>query len=139
LDLEVPIAVWGARTLRVEPFGIESFAHSLLISDTAYGETNQGAIADLLGAEPLELNVNADQIEVLSVAGLGEYVKPRSRVVVLGDTELLQNGFGLARTIGPSGNEEARYPGNVLLTERIAAWLLELPVEEWPMPPRDFT
>ena len=139
LEYEVPVTVWGARTLRVEPFGIESYAHSLLISNTAYGETDQGVIADLAGPAPLEMNVDVDQLGTLSIAGLGENVKTHSRVAILGDTEIIQNGFGLSRTIGPSGGEEARYPGNVLFAERLAAWLLELPIEEWPTLPADFT
>jgi len=44
---------------------------------------------------------------------------------------MIQNGFGLVSS-GPT----PRYPGNRILAERLAAWLLELPVDAWPGCPR---
>jgi len=55
-------------------------------------------------------------------------------VVLLGDSELLKNGFGLMRV-----ESTPLYAGNWILAQRMAAWLLDLPFDQWPSLPQGFT
>ncbi len=132
----LPVQLWGARTLRIEPIGVDSVAVPLLYTDTAYAETNED-VFDLRGVTaPLELNLETDAVGRLNVAGLGENSAFGSRIAVVGDSELFQNGYGLALAANSS---LPLHPGNRLFAERLAAWLLELPIEDWPPLPAGFT
>jgi hypothetical protein len=131
---DLPVSVWGARTLRVEPFGINSRARPLLRTVTAYGETSRRVFAN--DPDPLELNIGVDFLGKLNLAALGENTASGSRVAILGDSELVLNGFGL------SDDPDTRLPrsvGNRIFIERLAAWLLDGRVEEWPPLPTGFT
>lgn len=132
----LPIWVWGTRHFAVEPFGIGSRGVPLLCSDSAFGETAP-AIFRTEGGNPvdrLELNIGTDFLGRLNSAVRADSTTSGSRVVLLGDSEMLKNGFGLARS-----GALARHPGNMILAERLAAWLLEIPVEQWPALPAGFT
>jgi hypothetical protein len=131
----VPIYLRGARTVRTEPFGIRSFAYPLLLSESAYGETTREVFVFRDAPARLELNIGADEMGTLVLAGLGENVETGSRIAVLGDTAVVQNGFGLEQITSETGDEVPRFPGDQILAERLAAWLLDLPEEEWlPLP-----
>jgi hypothetical protein len=136
---QVPVYVRGARTVRTEPFGISSFGYPLLLTNSAYGETTREVFTSRGVPPPLQLNLGVDEVGTLVVAGLGENVSTGSRIAVLGDTALVQNGFGLEQIVSDTGEETPRFPGNRILVERIAAWLLNLPLEEWPGLPEGFT
>jgi hypothetical protein len=58
-------------------------------------------------------------------------------VALLGDGEMLQNIFGLTRL--STTDARPRYPGNHIFAQRLAAWLLDLPEDEWPSVPPGFT
>lgn len=133
--LRLPALVWGARTLTVEPLGLGSRAAPLLYTLSGYGETNTKVFAQTEPA-PLEVNLGQDRIGRLLIGALGENAHLGSRVVVFGDSEIVQNGYGLdinSRTQAPL------HWGNRLLTERAVAWLLGLPEEEWPGLPEGYT
>ncbi len=136
---EVPVFVRGARTVQAEPFGIKSYGYPLLLTDSAYGETTREVFTSRDAPARLELNLDSDEVGTLVLAGLGENVSTGSRIAVLGDTAVVQNGFGLERILSDSGGETPRFPGDQILVERIAAWLLDLPSEEWPLLPSGFT
>lgn len=135
----VPIWVWGARHVRVEPFVIGGQALPLVYTDTAFGETNQGIFPtgttalDAATAE-VELNLDQDYTGRLNLGAVGTDPRTGARLAVLGDSEMIQNGFGLVSS-GPT----PRYPGNRILAEQLAAWLLELPVDAWPGLPEGFS
>lgn len=135
----VPVWVWGARHMRVEPFVIGGQALPLIYTDTAFAESNPGifptgrAAADAATA-PVEMNLGEDFIGRLNLGAAAVDPSTGARLVVLGDSEMIQNGFGLVSS-GPT----PRYPGNRMLAERLAAWLLELPVEDWPDLPEGFS
>ncbi len=132
---ELPVMTWGTRTMTIDPFGAGSYAFPLLYTNTGYGETELKVFRN--DPEfPLELNLNRDHIGRLFAGALAENTRLDSRIVVLGDSELVQNGYGLARD---SRSGEPLYLANRMLTERIAAWLLEIPVNEWPAPPAGYT
>jgi hypothetical protein len=133
---ELPVMVWGARTITVDPFGLDSAAAPLIYSRTAYGEANRAVFGGQDGEQaPLEVNLDEDSVGTLIVGGLAENTKTGSRIAVLGDSELLQNNFGLALSTagGPL------HPGNQILAERLVAWLLGYPVEDWLPLPTGFT
>jgi len=134
MTYNLPVEIWGARSMRVEPLGPHSTATPLLVTRAAYGET--GKIFDKKTPAPLEVNLDADSVGLLNVAALAENSATGSRIVVLGDAEMLLNGFGLAMV---PGNQEPAHLGNYLLAQRIAAWLLDLPVQDWPGLPTGYT
>ncbi len=136
---QVPIMTWGARTVSLEPWGIASIAHSLLITNLAFGEADTNVFIGRDNRPPLRFNIDSDQQGELTLAAVGENPQTGSRIAVLGDSEMLQNGFGLANTITSSGDERPRFPGNTVFLERLAAWLLEIPEADYPPLPDGFT
>jgi hypothetical protein len=135
----VPIYLRGARTVRTEPLGIRSFAYPLLLTNSAYGETTREVFVFRDVQAPLEMNIGTDEMGTLVLAGLGENVETGSRIAVLGDTAVVQNGFGLEEITSETGDEIPRFPGDQILVERLSAWLLDLPFEEWLPLPSGFT
>lgn len=129
----LPVPVWGARTLAVEPVGLSSHAFPLLYSETAFGETNQKVFGRT--PEPLLINLPADPTGHLLLAGVGENRRLDSKVAVLGDAEILLNGYGLA--VLPGGAPQ--FLGAQLLAQRLVGWLLDVPEDEWPGLPEGFT
>lgn len=136
LRYDLPVMTWGARTVRVDALGIDSAGLPLLFTETSYAESDRNVFSATTPSR-LALNLPVDQIGHLVMAGLGENSKTGARVAVLGDSELLQNGFGLRPSAGASGGP--LFPGNRILTERLAAWLLGLPLENYPPLPAGFT
>ena len=128
-----PVMTWGARPVAVEPVGVGSWAQALLAMEGGYGETD-AQVFRTADPAPFELNLDADLQGTLPIAALAEQTEYGSRLALLGDSELVQNQFGLAQALDGS----PVYPGNRLLVERIAAWLLELPEETWPDLPETF-
>lgn len=132
----IPVWVWGARHMTVEPFVIGGQALPLIYTDTAFGEANQDIFRT--ASEPalasVELNLGEDFTGHLNLGALALDLRSGARLAILGDSEMIQNGFGLVST----GNTP-RYPGNRIVAERLVAWLLELPPEEWPGLPDGFS
>jgi hypothetical protein len=135
-QFDLPVEVWAARPLVVEPIGVYSHAIPLLQTSTAYGETTPDVFSFAEDAPPLEMNLETDIIGNVNIAGLGENTFTGSHVVVLGDSEMLLNGYGLATQ---SGADLPRHIGNRIFAERLASWLIERPQDEWPSLPGGFT
>ena len=130
---DLPVQLWGARSMQVEPIGPHSYAVPLVYTQTAFGESN----AEVFKSQaPVEINLGPDPIGRLLLGALAENTLTGSRVVVLGDSESVENGYGLVKWPGTGGSIHV---ANRVLTERLAAWLLDRPVEEWPSLPPDFT
>lgn len=132
----LPVWVWGTRHFVIEPYGIGSTGVPLLYCDSAFGETAP-AIFRTQGGNPvdrLEPNIGTDALGRLNVAVQAQRTATGSRVVLLGDSELLKNGFGLMQV-----ERSPRYVGNWILAQRLAAWLLDLPLDQWPALPPGFT
>jgi hypothetical protein len=133
---ELPVMVWGARTIMVDPFGLDSTAVPLIYTRTAYGEANREVFGSQDGERaPLEVNLDEDSVGTLILGALAENTKTGSRIAVLGDSELVQNNFGLA--LSTAG--DPLHPGNQILAERLAAWLLGRSVDDWLPLPTGFT
>jgi hypothetical protein len=132
----LPVWVWGARDILAEPIGIGGRAVPLLYTDLSYGETDQAVFRTKDGSalNPPQLNIGTDFMGRLNVAVTAEGTDAGSRLAVLGDSELLENGYGLV-----FDELTPRYPGNLVFAKRLAAWLLELPIDQWPDLPADFT
>lgn len=133
---DIPVQTWGSRHLTVAGLALDSHSWPLLFSSTAYAETDLTVLTPASGdtAASLAFQAEADIQGPLSIAGMSENRQSGGRVVILGDSELVQNGYGLAR-VGP----RPLHPGNYILAERTVAWLLRLPESEWPPLPPDFT
>jgi hypothetical protein len=134
----VPVWVWGARSLTVDPLGPGSMAVPLLAVRGVYGETNSGVFRTQsvpVPAAPLQYDAGTDlPAGQFTVAARAVRLPSGARIAILGDSELLQNGYGLVRD-----GTAARYPGNLIFAGRLAAWLLNLPEERWPSLPAGWT
>jgi hypothetical protein len=130
------VDVWAARPMRIEPIGVYSRATPLLQTSTAYGETNAEVLLFNGEDPPLERNIEVDITGRVNIAGLAENSYSGSRIAVLGDSEMLRNGYGLA---AQTGLLDPRYLGNRIFAERLSAWLLDLDEDQWPALPSGFT
>jgi hypothetical protein len=134
----VPVWIWGARSLVVDPLGAGSVAAPLLAVQAAYAETDSGVFrTQALPAPPVPLQYDAGKDlpgGSFTMAARAMRTASGARIAILGDSELLQNGYGLVRD-----GTVSRYPGNAIFAGRLAAWLLGLPEEEWPSLPAGWT
>jgi len=127
-NYDLPVSVWGGRSLNVEPFGWDSFGGALLFTESAYGETSKNLFRDE-NPDPLTVNIGVDAQGRLPLAAFGINGTTNSRILLFGDSELFQNQYGLdfdATTLLPQNI------GNYLLAERSAAWLVSLPPIQYP-------
>lgn len=134
---DLPIMTWGARHVGAELFGVDSAAFPLAYANVAFAETNARAL-NPANTDPLELNYGADAVGRLTIGAVGENRRTNTRVALLGDGEMLMNGFGLAFTSTAQG-QVPLYPGNRVLAQQIAAWLLKVPPENALPLPSGFT
>ncbi len=140
IQYQLPVWTWGARTLDVEPFGINGVATPLLYLPDVFGETETDVFlpyrnnAGIVPA-PVQFEADADvPWGNLNVAAAAQSIVNGSRVIILADTEMFQNGYGLR----PNGNLPYHL-GNYLFAQRALAWLLEIPPEQWPALPVGLT
>ncbi len=113
-------------------------AWPLIYTETAYGETNANALRPRTEPPPpLEFNIGSDLQGRVLLGGIAVNTATGSRVALLGDSEIVQNLYGLARV--SEGSNVPRYPGDRVLVERLAAWLMGLPEESWPGLPEGIT
>ena len=131
----LPVFLWGARNLRAETLGLDGSATPLLDSSPEYAETDDRVFRDT-DPDPLELNIGVDYQGKLVVATSAENVVNHSRIAVLGDSQIFENGFGLK--IDPA-TQTPRYPGDYVLVQRLASWLLRQPETSWPSLPDNMT
>jgi len=136
LTYDLPVEMWGARTMTVDPLGPGFQAVPLLYTETGYGEADQGVFGARGTPSPLELNLGVDPVGRLFTAALAENGRFGSRVVVIGNSGSVEDGYGLV--VGDDGRTP-QHLGNRLFVERVAAWLLGLPVENWPALPDGYT
>jgi hypothetical protein len=130
---DLPIMTWGARHVGAELFGVDSTAFPLAYANAAFAETNARAL-NPANTDPLEVNYGADAVGRLTIGAVGENSRTNTRVALLGDGEMLMNGFGLAFTSTAQG-QLPLYPGNRVLAQQIAAWLLRVsPENALPLP-----
>ena len=89
-DYNLPLWVWGARHMRVEPFVIGGQALPLIYTDTAFAETDPGIFptgrtaADVATA-PVEMNIGEDFTGRLNMGAIGMDLRTGARLAVLGD------------------------------------------------------
>ncbi len=131
----LPVLVWGARSMTVFPLVPGMNAVPLLYTESGYGETNSNVFKTGDKAAPLELNIGTDTIGHQFIGALSENTRLKSRVVLLGDSESLLNEYGLVT----DQNGDPLHLGNYVLAQRMVAWLLERPVEDWPALPGGYT
>lgn len=133
---QLPVALWGARPLTVDALGAESQAWSLVSALPQYVETATNIFPRSSDpGQPYQLDLDQDRQGWVSVVGIGENRVVGSRVALLGDGEIVQNGYGLA----VSSENVPLFAADYILTERLAAWLLGLPEDQYPALPGGLT
>jgi len=133
---DAPVYIWAGRSIQVDALSSNALAYPLLFTDTAFGETNRNVFRPQ-NPDPIQLNIGQDKQGRLLLGGIAENKKNGSRVALLGDSEIVQNIFGLTRI--STNDARPRYPGNYIFAERLAGWLLGLPEEQWSSVPSGFT
>jgi len=141
---DLPVQIWGARAIEVDTLGLSSFSVPLLRSQSGYGKPSSELFGTESDVPAFELNPDTDLVGQKFVSALAENLRTGSRIAVLGDSEIVQNGFGLAYSVYTAGappppDAYPLHPGNRIFVERLAAWLLELPIADWPPLPSGFT
>ena len=136
IEYDLPLRLWGARSLFVEAVTGSAITTPLISVETGYGETGR---INLNSDDPdqFQRNIGQDTQGRLLLGAVSQHLDTGSRVAMIGDSEMFLNIFGQTRIIG---NETLpRYPGNGIFTERLVAWLLGIPEDEWPALPGGFT
>ena len=129
-QFNLPIYVWGSRHLTIDGFAGDADAIPLLYTELGYAELNRNALDTNSRVEtPLELNIGSDSQGHLLVAGIAVDKDTGSRMVLLGDSELTQNIYGLTRR--NTTTDLARFPGNDVFLYRLVGWILGLPEAQW--------
>ena len=104
-----------------------------LIFTDAPGEYGESAFADYIASGYSEYNIGSDTPPGdLIVAAAFEDPILRSRMIVLGDGDFLQNGAGFQTS--PSYTGSYVYPNNVRFMVNAVAWLLERGMVDIPLP-----
>jgi hypothetical protein len=137
LEYDMPVLTWGARHVGAERFGIDSEAYPLLYAEPLYAESDPRVFL-AADPQPLTINIGTDGQGRLTLAAVGMNSRTNTRVALLADGEMLQNGYGLARIPIGEGTTPL-FPGNTMLAERLAAWLLGIPEDQYPGLPEGFT
>lgn len=134
LRYQIPVAVWGARPTESDVLAIYGSGRPLLsVDEPAFAEADPAAFR----TNTIQLNIGQDPQGLLNVGAIGINHQTGSRVALLSDAEMLMNGFGM--TIQADGSQTPLFPGNYILAQRLTAWLMEVPEEEWPTLPDNFT
>jgi hypothetical protein len=133
---DLPLRLWGARSLFVEAVTGNATTTPLIYAESGYGETGRINLGsdDL---EPFQRNIGQDTQGRLLLGAVSRHHTTGSRVALIGDSEMFMNIFGQTRMI--ADENLPRYPGNAIFTERLVAWLMNIPVDTWPTLPEEFT
>src|SRR5690606_1789051 len=133
-----PIWIWGARPVSALGLGYDSRSYPLLYTDVGYVESDPAIFPsnnpNAPPAVPFAFDTPADMIGRINIAAISENWLSGGRGALLGDSEMILNSFGLLQV-----NNRPVQVGNYVFAQRLAAWLLRLPEEEWPPLPREFT
>lgn len=135
VQYDLSVALWSARPLLVEPFGINNFGWSLVDANPTYVETATDIFpTNNADGEPFQIDLDSDRQGIVPVVGVGENSVTNARVALFGDAEFVQNGYGLA-TLADTGTPQ--FPANYMIAQRTAAWLLHL--QDYPALPSGMT
>jgi len=133
---DLPLRFWGGRSVFVDGLTGLSDTNGLIVAETPYGETSRIDLRSADAAPPI-LNIGSDNQGKLLLATIAENHETRSRVALIGDSEIFQNLFGLTRISNVS--DLPRYPADFLFAQRLIAWLMGIPETAWPTLPQEFT
>ena len=132
----LPLRFWGGRSVFVDGLTGISDTNALIYAETPYGETGQIDPGNT-SQKQFIINIGEDSQGRLLLGAIAENYETGSRVALIGDGEIFQNIYGQTRI---SGNETIpRYPGTFIFTQRLVAWLIGIPEEQWPPLPDEFT
>jgi len=136
IDFSLPVRFWGARSILVEGLPGSASTFPLIYAERPHGETGRINLRNE-SLEQFALNIGQDNQGRLLLAAGSEHHSTGSRVAVVGDSEAFLNIFGLTRIVGRE--TLPRYAGNDLFVQRLIAWLVGIPEEDWPGLADDFT
>lgn len=131
LTYDLPVLTWAARSVDVYPLSTDIQSFPLLYSETAHGETSSPARNDF----NLDIHIGQDRQGRLFIGSISENTDLGTRLVLLGDSEILDDRYGLSLI---PGSDKPNFLGNYILAQRLAAWILEVPESAWPELPREF-
>lgn len=136
ITYDLPVRFWGGRSAIVEMVNGSALTYPLIYAESPYGETGSLNFnnADLA---QFTRNIGVDAQGRLLLGAVAQHLFTGSRVALLGDSEIVRNLFGQTRIAGRE--DLPRFPGSSLLMERVVAWLLGVPIENWPTLPAGFT
>lgn len=133
---DLPIRFWGARSLIVEPLSGIADTNALIITEHAHGEVSSFNL-DSNQVNQFEMNVGQDEQGRLVLGGIAENYETGSRVAIIGDSEIFQNGFG--QRSYPDRPELPLFVGDYLFSQRLIQWLIDMPETLWSTVPSGFT
>lgn len=119
----LPVYYWGSRSLELQAPALRGEPVALLKTrGLAYGET-RGSQADL------EFNIGQDTPpgEVVLGAAVEDF-NTGARIVVLGDSEIFKNGYGLELTNNQFSSP--LFSGDDIFARAVIRWLMRLPMDE---------
>lgn len=136
VQYNLPIRVWGARQIIVSSPVATAETNALLYTESSHGETTR-LNYELNDPTQTELNIGEDSQGRLILAGIATHQSTGSRVALLGDSEIFQNIFGQTEQLTDSATP--LYIGDSLFAQRLLAWLMAIPEDEWPPLPDTVT
>jgi hypothetical protein len=132
----LPLRFWGGRSVFVDGLTGVSDTNALIYAENPYGETGE---VDLGNAREKQLtfNIGEDNQGRLLLGAIAVNYETGSRVALIGDGEIFENIYGQTRI--PGNEDIPRYPGTFIFTQRLIAWLMGIPEDQWPPLPDKFT
>lgn len=136
VDFGIPIRFWIGRSLQVESVNGSSLTNALIYTEGPHGETSSFNLNEPIPGQ-FDINIGEDAQGRLVLASVAESLENRSRIAVIGDSEIFQNGFGQLNN--PEDETLPLQLGSYLFSQRLLQWLLEIPEEVWLPLPEIFT
>ena len=132
VDFGLPIRFWIGRSLQVESVNGSSRTNALIYTEGPHGETSQFNLDEPIPGQ-FDINIGEDAQGRLVIASVAESLENGSRVAIVGDSEIFQNGFGQLNN--PDDETIPLQLGSYLFSQRLLQWLLEIPEQAWlPLP-----
>ncbi len=135
LAYDLPLRFWGGRSLSVAGITGTSETNALIITERPFGETDRIRLNP--ENPPYTFEVEADAQGRLVLGAITTYYETGSRIALIGDGEFFLNIYGQTRNA--TNDDQPGFPGNFIFTQRLLAWLMGIPEEDWLDLPGGFT
>lgn len=129
---DLPVRFWGGRSVNVESVTGIARTNGLLFTESAYGEVSRFDLNDT-ETEQFILNIGEDSQGRLLLAAVAENYETGSRIAIVGDSEIFQDGLGLKTEANEA--DLPQFAGSYIFAQRLTQWALDIPEELWlPLP-----